>query len=544
MDAGTVRAWAHAAARALDAARAPIDSLNVFPVPDGDTGTNLALTVAEAAEHVGDDHTSAADVAAAFARGALLGARGNSGIIVSQYLHGFAVGLADGEVAEDGVAAGALADDGVTGAGLADGSAHRGAGPENRDAVVVARALHRAQLAARAAVARPVDGTILTAAEAAAVAAGAAACDGADTRATVSAAVAGAREALARGPETLDVLRAAGVVDAGAAGLVVLLGALAGVLGDPVSTATSTLRTVSAGDSLARASAARVDPQSVDPWPAGTPHPRDDGEFEVMYVVTSERDDLAPGLSGRLTALGTSVAVVGGADGWHVHVHTDDPVAAVAAGAVGERSQVVVRRLDTPTAADGLGVIAGTSAPGLVADLARTGALVLVHAERPITARDVRRAVVDTAEPHVVVLPGSSAGLIASVTAARAGADVRGGVGVEVLDATDDVRVVVALAADPGAGDRVAAMRAALAGARTADVDEPDVDAVLACARSLLDDDGELVTVLRGAALDGVVDATGLRAALTEGLALTHPDAEVVVLDAGQAAPAAAVAVE
>ena len=105
--------------------------------------------------------------------------------------------------------------------------------------------------------------------------------------------------------------------------------------------------------------------------------------------------------------------------------------------------------------------------------------------------------------------------------------------------------VVVALAADPGTGDRVAAMRAALAAARTVDVTHPDVDAVLAGARRLLDGgEGELVTVLRGSAFDGVVDADGLRAVLTGGLARTHPDAEVVVLDAGQAVPAAALAVE
>ena len=522
MDAATVRAWAAAAARGLERARAPIDRLNVFPVPDGDTGTNLALTVAEGAEHVADPgpDATAAEVAAAFARGALLGARGNSGVIVSQYLHGFARGLAAD-------AALPTADTGITDAGL------------------LARALHDAQRAAWAAVARPVEGTILTAAAAAARAADVAVRAGADARGTVAAAVAGARDALARSPQARDVLRAAGVVDAGATGLVVLLGALAEVLGEPVTTATSTLRTVGTDASRSRVAAASDAPGTDDPWPAGTPHPRDDGEFEVMYVVEPRRPaecdaDLAPALSARLQALGTSVAVVGGADGWHAHVHTDDPAAAVAAGDLGERSQVVVRRLAAPAAADGMGVVAGTGAPGLVADLARAGAVVLVHAGRPTTARDVRRAVVDTGEASVVVLPGSPAGLAAAREAAGSV-----GTGVEVLDAADDVRVVVALTADPGTGaGRVDAMRTALARTRTADVEHPDVDAVLASARALLADGGEVVTVLRGAAFEAVAPGDALLDALTEGLAVTHPDAEVVVLPAGQGFPAAALAVE
>jgi hypothetical protein len=297
----------------------------------------------------------------------------------------------------------------------------------------------------------------------------------------------------------------------------------------------------------------------ADPWSGGAPHRLDDGEFEVMFVVepdphrgddgTSAAPGLGPdlraALTARLGALGTSVAVVGGPDGWHVHVHTDDPAAAVAAGDLGERSQVVVRRLVPPAGTDGLGAVVGTGAPGLVADLARTGALVLVHVGRPVTAREVRRAVVDRGEPHVVVLPGSPVAHAAAGEAVEAATGP--GAEVDVLDADDDARVVVALTADPGAGSgpaRVAAMRTALAGVRTAVVDRPDPDAVLAAARALLDDGGDVVTVLRGAGLEAVVPGDLLLEALTAGLATSHPDAEVVVLAAGQATPAAVVAVE
>ena len=202
VDAGTVRAWAVAAARALAAARTPIDSLNVFPVPDGDTGTNLALTVAEAAEHLGDAGAGRrppprspppSRAGRCWARGA------TPGVIVSQYLQGFARGLAADDAPDAALLARALQRGaaGRAGGGRPAGRGddpHRGRGRRRRPPPPRPR-------------------------------------DGADIRATASAAVAGARDALARSPQALEVLRAAGVVDAGATGLVVLLGALAGVLG-------------------------------------------------------------------------------------------------------------------------------------------------------------------------------------------------------------------------------------------------------------------------------------------------------------------------
>src|ERR1700729_961499 len=206
LDGGTVRRWCRLSADALSQTRASIDALNVFPVPDADTGTNLHITLmsaADAAESLPPGAASA-EVWRAAAQGALLGACGNSGVIVSQLLRG----LAD-----------------VCGA-------------ESRcDGEVVARALAHAAASARAAVSRPAEGTVLTVADAAAragseAASGSIAAAGGQggLAAVVTAAAAAAREALARTTEQLDVLAAGGVVDAGAAGLCVLLDALAAVV--------------------------------------------------------------------------------------------------------------------------------------------------------------------------------------------------------------------------------------------------------------------------------------------------------------------------
>jgi dihydroxyacetone kinase-like predicted kinase len=204
LDGETVRRWCRLSVDALARARAAIDALNVFPVPDSDTGTNLHLTLMAAAEAVEPLPPAAGpgEVWPALARGALLGACGNSGIIVSQLLRG----LADVCAAEP-----------------------------RCDGPVLARALTHAAATARAAVSRPAEGTVLTAADAAARAAARAAgsvssAASGGLAAAVTAAAGAAREALAGTREQLDVLAARGVVDAGAAGLCVLLDALAAVV--------------------------------------------------------------------------------------------------------------------------------------------------------------------------------------------------------------------------------------------------------------------------------------------------------------------------
>ena len=195
LDAPAVRRWSIAAADALAEHQAEIDELNVFPVPDGDTGTNLALTLRAACDALAADAaTTAADALRTLARGAVLGARGNSGVIISQILRGFADAV-DGSVC---------------------------------DAPGLQAALRQAADHAYAAVAEPLEGTILTVARAAADAAATAPATALGD--VIKAAVAGASDALDRTTEQLPALARAGVVDAGGRGLVVLLDSLAGVV--------------------------------------------------------------------------------------------------------------------------------------------------------------------------------------------------------------------------------------------------------------------------------------------------------------------------
>ncbi len=193
LDANAVRNWMRASQNSLGHRRAEIDALNVYPVPDGDTGTNMYLTVeaaAVAAFEVSDPRPEPGPVLEAMARGALLGARGNSGVILSQLLRGMTEVLST--TAEPGAA-------------------------------TLAQALTRASQLAYAAVSRPVEGTVLTVSRRAAEAAGRATQD----LATVARAAAhAAHEALALTPTQLPQLAAAGVVDAGGMGLVVVLDAL------------------------------------------------------------------------------------------------------------------------------------------------------------------------------------------------------------------------------------------------------------------------------------------------------------------------------
>ncbi|MEU0855066.1 DAK2 domain-containing protein [Streptomyces griseofuscus] len=310
LDGLAVRTWCGLTLRALGRARAEIDAINVYPVADGDTGTNLYLTVESAATAVeavfaGYETQPAgptlADAVRAMAHGALIGARGNSGTILAQLLRGMAQVLA------------------------ADGAQPRCDGPALR------LALRRAADSARQAVAHPVEGTVLTVASAAADAAERA--DG-DCGTVARAAHAGARAALAATPAQLGVLARAGVVDAGGSGLVAVLGAL-------VEACTG--ETVDAEpDRVASTPNALPDPDpEPDPETEAGPAPdadagdcaAEDGgpAFEVIYLL--EADDTAVArLRTRLDALGDSLVVVGGDGLWNVHVHVDDAGAAVEAG--------------------------------------------------------------------------------------------------------------------------------------------------------------------------------------------------------------------
>ncbi|MEV6025120.1 DAK2 domain-containing protein [Streptomyces sp. NPDC052036] len=333
LDALAVRTWCGLALKALGQAREEIDAINVYPVADGDTGTNLYLTVESAAAAVeavfagyeagGTQRPTLADAVRAMAHGALIGARGNSGTILAQLLRGMAQVLA------------------------ADSS------PAHTDAQGLRLALRRAADSAREAVAHPVEGTVLTVASAAADAATDAA-TGAATGAeencagVARAAYEGARTALAATPGQLAVLERAGVVDAGGRGLVAVLAALVETFtgesprvaegpGRGTHTRGDAHSGMSVDDAHARVHGddiyARVhdDSRHVSEECAGAPADEGGPAYEVIYLL--EADDTAVArLRHRLDALGDSLVVVGGDGLWNVHVHVDDAGAAVEAG--------------------------------------------------------------------------------------------------------------------------------------------------------------------------------------------------------------------
>ena len=421
LEAETVRAWAQASRAALAASRDRIDAVNVFPVPDSDTGTNVLLTVTggfEALEALpvaaGQD---AHDVASAFARGALRAARGNSGVILSQYLTGFARAL-----------------------------------PARPGAAEVADALGAAGRSARGSMREPQEGTVLTLADVVARSAQAAVGTGADLPTMLRTVVADAHVALARISAVHPVLRAARVVDAGACALLVVLDALAGVVsGLP--------------DRADRLDWLPVGP--VHPWPiepAG-------GAFEVMLLVSADGPgtDLGAGLQASLAAVGDSVAVVGADGWWHVHVHTDDPAAAIAAarpGGIGRREQVLVRLVDAAHAGgtrvgddQRWGVVVCTAAPALAGWYASTGAVTVVRCpEASVQVAHLRRAVADTGAAQVAVLAGDA--VERSPLATLVGSPAPG-VRVEVVDGDDELAVAVAALALAGASASDAGLRSA-----------------------------------------------------------------------------------
>ena len=278
LDASDLAAVMTAYRDVLGEHRERINRLNVFPVPDGDTGTNMALTLGSVAEGLPKGAgTDLAAVARAISHGSLMGARGNSGVILSQILRGLA------EVVRD---RGML--DGAT---LADG-------------------LGRAADGAYRAVQQPVEGTMLSVARAAAdsvadVAAGTAPPTG--TLEVAERARSAAAAALARTPEQLPALRAAGVVDSGGSGLLLLFDALLHVLdGRPLP-----------------ACGAPGDGRGAPAERAAAGEAVGSCRYEVVYLLEAP-DDAVPAFREVWAGLGESIVVVGGDGTWKCHIHTDD----------------------------------------------------------------------------------------------------------------------------------------------------------------------------------------------------------------------------
>ncbi len=278
-----------------------INRLNVYPVPDGDTGTNMALTLeAVVSELEGVEAGAGLDqVCKAIGHGSLMGARGNSGVILSQLLRGMSERMA------------AAGDSGV--------------GPD-----VLVDALGHASELARRAVVRPVEGTILTVAAAAAVGAA----DGSSLVGVVEGARGEAADALARTPEMLPVLAQAGVVDAGGSGFLLLLDAFLLVLdGRPLPEPSG----VAAPDLSALNGSMAAGGSGRDGTGDGA-HTVGDLRYEVMYFLAAP-DDSIEAFKEVWAGIGDSIVVVGGDGLWNCHIHTNDVGAAIEAGVDAGRPQ-------------------------------------------------------------------------------------------------------------------------------------------------------------------------------------------------------------
>ncbi|MFC4856478.1 DAK2 domain-containing protein [Actinophytocola glycyrrhizae] len=536
LDAAQVRRWAVACVQALDAHREAIDSINVYPVADGDTGSNLLHTMRAALDALlrapARARTDAGAAVSVLARGALTGARGNSGVIVSQFLRGSADALAD---------VGAVLGPGLR-AALTSGAER-----------------------ARAAMAEPVPGTMITVFEAAARAARDESSDALQDVAAAAATAAAA--ALAETPRQLAVLAEAGVVDAGGRGVVVLFDALLAVLtGQPAALAAAQ-----------RATEERV----VRPQESSLYTSRESGSdafaYEVMYLLEQVADEhAADGLRDTLVGLGDSVSVVGDGDGlWTVHVHCNDIGAAIEAGVdAGRPRQIRVARFaDAPSAesnrfAKDRAVVVPSRSTEFTDLLISEGVTVcrVGDDDGDGAAHRLLATITGTSAAHVTVLPADPALVEAADEAAiRA---VAAGQDVVVVPGASAVQVLAAVAVhDPRrrASDDVVAMAEAAAATRRGEVVVATEDAITWIGACEAGDvlgfaDGEVVLIEPGpadvAALDraatGVVSrmltmggelVTALLGAeasdelateLEDYLRRVHPETELVVYQGGQ----------
>ncbi len=524
--------------------RQVIDNLNVYPVPDGDTGTNMTLTmksVIESLDGVADDLEP---LCTALAHGALMGARGNSGVILAQILRGVS------GVFRDTAAAGSVP-----------------------DAPVVAQALAAASDGAYSAVARPVEGTILTVIREASESAQVAAEAGGGLTEVLDAARDRGYDALERTPEMLAVLAEAGVVDAGGAGLLLLFDAwLAEIDGRPMPEAPEP----AAPPAAVTGAEAPAEESSIA-----------DLRYEVMFLLDAP-DPSVDDFKAAWQQIGDSIVVVGGDGIWNCHIHTDDIGAAIEAGiAVGRPHRIQITDLldqaaehsesftapDQPAGDAGAGppaaveiteddrcsVVAVGAGAGVVDILMSMGADRVVtggQSMNPSTA-ELLAAVDSLPTGHVVVLPNNKN--IIPVAEQVDGESERTVGVVPTRSVVEGIASLLAFSSGATAAQNSESMAAAAAAVIHGEVTQavrdasssagpittgdwlgigPDgiaavesevVAAATALLSSIIADDHELLTVLTGTDADAATTD-----AIVDHVAEHHPDVEVEVTEGGQ----------
>ena len=386
LDGAALRDWAHTCVGDLIVHTDEINRLNVFPVADADTGTNMLFTMRSALARVDStDRRAGVDVALvaqSLSAGALHGARGNSGVILSQILRG----IAD-----------------VTASATEDS---QGDLTEISAALFAAALRHAIGLVVASMGGETIPGTIVSVLQGAATAAEDNAGDGADLSDAVTAAADAAASALDKTTDQLAVLAEAGVVDSGGRGLLVLLDAMC-------TTVCGRATRRRHYEPAEQAEPADLVVAAPTDHAANAPAP----QFEVMYVLDSGDPAGVEELRTRLAELGESVAIAEAPGaGYSVHVHTDDAGAAVeAALAIGTPSRIQISALSAGSGSAPaswsrdravLAVVDGAGAESLFAG---EGASVL-RTQPPmhhpvVSARELIRAVVDTGAASVMLLP-------------------------------------------------------------------------------------------------------------------------------------------
>ena len=526
----------------LQANQQEINDLNVFPVPDGDTGSNMYLTLRSAVEEAqhAPSPSSVDSVLAAAAHGSLMGARGNSGVILSQILRGFAQGVA----------------------------AH-----STIDVHGVARSFKEASAVAYRAVMKPTEGTILTVIREAAEAAVAAAEETDDIRVLLDRVVRESHAAVERTTDQLQVLRDAGVVDAGGFGLAVIFDGFTRAVNEidgPQPAVPIPIRRP--GEPPVRSPRAPDAPEvSVTGGRRGAAAvaAREEGWGYCTEFLINGPDLDVDRLRDELSGLGESALVVGDADLVRVHIHTDNPAGLIAVAS--QRGRLDKLKVEDMTAQHHdvleraaparkpLGIVSVAPASGFREILESLGAdsVVLGGQTMNPSTEDLLKAVVGVNADSVILLPNNSNVILAAERVDEVAQDCA----VRVVPTRNLPQGISALlAADPSAGvdDNVARMQDAITTVRAVevtravrdstangrDIKEGDVIAIVDDDITEIGDDylavieavltaqesrPQLVTVYRGGE---VSDAVAAR--LVDSLRESHPDVEFELHEGGQ----------
>ena len=411
----------------LTANHEEVNRLNVFPVPDGDTGTNMLLTLQSAVEDIKDSNAAeVSKIAKLASHGSLMGARGNSGVILSQIFRGFARAVE---------------------------------GKSSLTPRELAAAFEEAANAAYRAVNKPTEGTILTVArEAGRAATAAAAGPDASIPGVIAAAATGARDAVLKTPSQLQILREAGVVDAGGFGLQIILEGM--------------LKTVeeSAFAATAHAAAPKVQAAQV-----ALDLPEGGWGYCTEFLVEGNGLDIDV-IRDQIEALGNSVMVVGEPELVKVHVHTDDPTRVITlAGSygkvlklnVGDMSTQHKRILESEAAGDnrpprpnGAGLVAVVAGKGLVEIFRGLGVDAIVEGGQTMnpSTQDMLLAIESVPYQEVILLPNNRNVILAAKQVI--GLTQKKVHIIETRSVPEGVAAVVAFRPDRSGAENVAAMKA------------------------------------------------------------------------------------